>query len=184
MPRASLVVPVLALLLGACAATAPADPMAGMPQPRAEHAFVLQGVGTWKGELTSYMPGAPPEPQPATEVVEAIGGFWTQSRFRCDFMGMPYLGTGCIGFDPARRCYVGTWIDNMSDQLAHMSGELSPDGKTLVMRWTMRDPDSGLPVASRSETTFGPDSYTATFYMGHGAGQKSMVIRMQRVAGG
>ena len=60
-----------------------------MPQPAEQHAQLLEAVGAWEGTITAFFPGMPSEPMEAKETVEAIGGFWTQSRFECDFMGMP-----------------------------------------------------------------------------------------------
>jgi len=119
------------------------------------------------------------EPVAAKETVEAIGSLWTQSRFECEFMGMPYVGTGCVGYDTTKKKFVGTWIDNMSTYIALMEGDMDPATGTLVMRWKAPDP-SGTIVAHRSETVSKGDSYTSTFYMGEGEGTKSMVIAMKR----
>lgn len=183
MSRTLVVTSLVALALGACSAPPAADPMAGMRQPTEQHKQLLQGVGTWEGKLTMYMPGLPDQTVPAKEVVEAIGGFWTQSKFTCDFMGMPFLGSGCMGYDPRSGHYVGTWVDNFTDELAVMTGEMDSTGKTLIMRWTSHDPMTGEPMQQRDETTFTADSYTATFFHGAGAGTKAMVIEMKRKSG-
>jgi hypothetical protein len=151
-----------------------------MPQPTPEHAQILEGVGTWEGTMTNFMTE---DGKPATtackEVVEPIGGFWTQSRFTCTFEGMDYLGTGCSGYDPAAKKYIGTWIDNMSSYLALMKGDYDARTKTLVMRWDGPDMMGNI-VPHRFEATFtDPDSYTSTFYAND---TKSMLIEMKRKA--
>ena len=150
------------------------------PKPTEQHTELLKGVGEWKGTLTAFMPGAPSDPVEATETVEGIGPFWIQTRFECEWMSSPYVGTGCVGYDPAKQKYVGTWIDSTSTHIALMEGEMDPKTQTLVMRWNGPDP-SGKMTPHRHETVHTPDSYTSTFYMGEGAGTKTMVIEMKRV---
>jgi hypothetical protein len=182
-----MVTPVLALALGACAGAHHAQPAPApempMPQPTAEHKRLLEGVGTWEGTLTNYMPGAPPQSVAAKEVVEPIGEFWTQSRFTCDFMGMPYLGTGVTGYDARKKKYIGTWTDNMSGYFAFMEGDMDASGKRMVMHYEAPDM-TGAIQPHRIETVFGTDSYTSSFYMGEGAGTKVMTIEMKRRSGG
>jgi hypothetical protein len=191
MLRSPLAALALALALASCVSTDTlTDDTVGtmdaamqtppMPQPTRQHQELLQSVGTWEGTLTSFVPGVPAEPTPARETVEALGGFWTQSTFECEFMGMPYVGSGCFGYDEAKGKYVGTWIDNMSSMLAVMEGELAADGKTLVMRWRAPDWD-GQMTDHRSETVHTANSSVSTFYMGEGQGEKTMVIEMKRV---
>ena len=146
-----------------------------MPMPTAEHKEILSSVGMWEGTMTAYMPGAPAEPIAARETVTAIGGFWTQARFECDFMGMPYVGTGAFGFDPERGKYVGTWIDSMGSYLAVMEGEKNSAGN-VVMRWNAPDM-TGKIVEHRNESVRSANAYTMTFYTGD---TKSMVISMKR----
>lgn len=147
--------------------------------PTAEHAELMQGVGSWVGTLQSFMPGAPAEPMAATEEVVAVGGFWTHARFSCMFMGQPYVGTGCVGYDAATGSYVGTWIDNTSSYLAMMQGKKIPGTDDIEMRWMAPSPE-GVMTAHRSVTNRTDNAYTITFYSGDGAGEKIMVIAMQR----
>lgn len=150
-------------------------------EPTKQHRMLVEGVGEWEGTLTSFFPGAPSEPAQAHETVVAIGGFWTQAHFRCDFMGAPYEGTGCVGYDSARNKYVGTWIDSMSDHLAVMEGERNPETGALEMHWQSPGEDGELVKHSSSTVFDGKDGYTSTFHLGEGdAAVKSMVIEMKR----
>lgn len=181
MSRKHVALVALALSAGTLAfATVRAqDEMPPMPKPGPEHAKLLEGVGEWEGKLTSYMMGGEAVME-ATEKVTALGGFWALSRFECDFMGAPYVGTGCVGYDSKKGKYVGTWIDNMSDYLAVMEGQ--EEGDALVMRWEAPSmAGDGALAPHRSETVTDGDSYTSTFYVGEGDGaQKVMVIEMHR----
>jgi Protein of unknown function (DUF1579) len=151
-----------------------------MPQPTAEHREIVKAVGAWEGTLTSYMPGQPEQTMPAKETIEAIGGFWTQSRFETSFGGQPYVGTGCVGYDSQTKKYVGTWIDSMSEFFSLMEGEKDAKTGAIVMRYMAPDMESGKLVPHRIETVHGTDTYTSSFFMGDGAGTKTMVIAMKR----
>ena len=109
-------------------------PIEAWRTPGKEHEAIVAGAGKWEGTLTMFGDQEMP-PIPVQQTVEAIGPFWTQTRFTGDFMGMPYVGTGCVGYDPSTKKYVGTWIDNTWSAFGLMEGERGADGK-LVMRWT------------------------------------------------
>lgn len=151
-----------------------------MPTPKAQHKMLQMSVGEWEGTMTSFMPGMPTAGVPAKETIEAVGGFWTQARFECSFMGMPYVGAGCLGYDEAKKKYVGTWFDNMSSEMALMEGDYDETTKTLTMRWTAPDMMTGKPTPHRYECVMAADSTTSTFFMGEGAGQKTMIIDLKR----
>jgi len=150
-------------------------------QATQEHARLLTEVGHWEGTFTPIMPGMPEESFPATQVTEAVGSLWTQSRFECEFMGAPYVGTGCMGYDTAKQKYVGTWIDSTTTSITFMEGEMDAKKNAIVMRWEASDPATGEMVPHRSETVHTKDTHTSTFYMGEGEGTKSMVIALKRV---
>ena len=151
-----------------------------MPQPTTQHQHLQKMVGHWEGTLTAAMPGAPEQSVPAKEVVTAFGPFFTQSVFECN-LGMPYKGTGCVGYDPLKKHYVGTWIDNMNPHLAVMEGTMDAENNTITMRWESPDPQSGKMVPHWNVMKLeGDDGYESTFYMGADKGTKVMTIKMKR----
>ena len=152
-----------------------------MEKPNAHHERVLDGAGTWKGTLTSFMPGGPDEPIAAREVAVPVGKFWVNTRFECDYMGMPYVGTGVLGYSAMDDEYVGTWTDSMSSYFALMKGRYDAERDLLVMRWNAPDM-TGKMSPHRYELAMRDDGYTSTFFVGEGEGTKSMVIEMERVA--
>lgn len=165
---------VIALALG------PAVQDMGMPTPTTEHAKILAGVGDWEGSVTMFdIPGVKPEPVPAKEKVTGIGQFWILSDFTSEFMGMPYHGSGHVGYDPEKKKYVGTWVDGMSSYFSIMEGDYDASKKALVMRWQAPDM-TGQMASHRSESTETGDTRTMTFFMGEGEGTKTMVIEMKR----
>ena len=54
------------------------------------------------------------------------GGLWVASTFQGDFGGMTFEGRGQFGYDPAKKKYVGTWIDSMSPASASWREPTTP----------------------------------------------------------
>lgn len=175
---------ILSLVAASVATTAlfasRAAQMPEMPTPKEQHKMLQMAVGEWEGSMKNFMPGMPEAGVPAKQTVEAVGGFWTQSRFECTFMGMPYIGAGCTGYDETKKKYVATWFDNMSSEMALMEGDYDEKTKTLTMRWIAPDMTTGQPTPHRYECVQTGDSAISTFYMGEGAGQKTMIIDLKR----
>lgn len=164
----------------AWAALRPAQDMA-MPTPGPEHAELLGGVGEWEGTLTMLAPGMSPDPVPCRETVVGVGAFWTSSTFTCDMGGMPFVGSGVMGYDTAKKAFVGTWVDGFTTRLTVMEGRMDPAKKALVMHYKGPDPMTGKETSHRIETVHeGPDAYTSTFFRGEGEGVKNMSITMKR----
>jgi hypothetical protein len=140
--------PPLACLLGLRATVARAEPSEDenergrpmseqaappMPQPTAEHRSLKEHAGKWKVACKFYMePGQPPMESNATESVEMVGDFWTLSKFENDMMGMPFVGSATMGFEPHSGEYVSTWIDSMAPALFVLRGK--PKGDTIELR--------------------------------------------------
>ncbi|MCB9903381.1 MAG: DUF1579 family protein [Planctomycetes bacterium] len=152
-----------------------------MPKPTEQHKMLMKSVGTWEGTLTMSMPGMPTEGVAAKEVVTAFGPFWTTSHFTCDFMGMPFEGSGLMGYDPNKEKYLGTWIDNMSPALAVMEGELDEESGKLTMHYEAINMMTGEMTPHSNVMTMGENSYTLEFYMGEGdEAMHTMTIEMKR----
>ena len=181
MSRMHFALCVLSLALAACKSEPkkPAMTMADWMTPGEAHQQLVKGVGYWEGTLTMFGEHATPQPIHATETVEAVGPFWIQSRFTCDFMGQPYVGTGCVGYDPAKKKYVGTWIDSMSSYFSKMEGQKDANG-VLVLHWTAPDETTGKMVSHRSESVETAGTRVMTFFQGKNPGTKTMVIQMKR----
>ena len=104
-----------------------------MPQPTAEHNALREHAGTWNVHCTFYMdPSQPPMEVEARETVEMFGDFWTKSTFEADMFGKPFKGSATLGYDPHKKEYVSTWVDNMSPALFSLTGNFEDD--VLVKR--------------------------------------------------
>jgi hypothetical protein len=161
--RVALALPAVsvALVLAAPAALAQAPPM---PAPGPEHELLKKDVGTWDATVEMFMqPGAAPSVSKGTEVVSMLGGFWQIGEFKSEMMGQPFEGRGAMGYDPARKKYVGTWVDTMSP--GYYTTEGTYDAATKTLTATMEGPDpSGAPTKVK-ETTEWKDDGTRVFTM-------------------
>jgi hypothetical protein len=103
-------------------------------EPQAEHRWLEQLVGDWEIEMEASMgPGQPPSKCTGTETVRSLS-VWVQ----CDGTGtMPDGGLGrtvmTLGYDPARKRFVGTFIGSMMTHMWVYDGELDAAGKVLTL---------------------------------------------------
>jgi hypothetical protein len=105
-----------------------------MPTPQKEHEWLKQFVGEWESELkSSGIPGLPEMTCQGTIVSRPLGGFWISSRLKSDTPGMEMEGLQTIGYDPAAKKYVGTWVDAMGPHLWKYEGFVDPTGKILTL---------------------------------------------------
>jgi hypothetical protein len=66
----------------------------------------------------------------------------------------PYNGFALYGFDNVSQKFVSTWIDSCGMGMAHGTGELSSDGKTLTWNYAYNCPITKKPTALREVETF------------------------------
>lgn len=127
-------------LVGALLATTAVYAVEGMKeqpamhQPAQEHEWLMQLAGDWEADLETTMePGKPAEKSKGTERVHKVGGFWVVADYAGTHMGTPFTGVFTLGYDPAGKKYVGTWIDSMSSHLWIFKGTLDAAGKILTL---------------------------------------------------
>ncbi|MBO0698731.1 MAG: DUF1579 domain-containing protein [Zavarzinella sp.] len=104
-------------------------------EPQQEHHWLQKLVGEWTTEMQASMgPDKPPETFRGTETVRSVGGLWVV----CDSRGeMPGGGTAytmmTLGYDPAKKRFVGTFIGSMMTHLWVYDGQLDASGKVLTL---------------------------------------------------
>ena len=114
-----------------------------------------------------------------TEIVTMLGGFWQITEFKSEMMGQPFEGRGTTGYDPAKKKYVGTWIDTMTPGYATVEGTYDPATKTMTAMMEGPGPDGA--VMKMKETTEWKDPDTRVFTMYAPDGQTvSMRITYKR----
>ena len=135
-----------------------------LPTPGPEQEVFKNDVGVWDAEVESFMePGQPPTISKGTETSTLLGGLWLVSQFKSEWMGQPFEGFGTLGYDSARKKYVGTWVDSMSIGYSIVEGSFDPAKKTLTA-W-MEGPDLSGNVTRMKETTEWKDADTRIFTM-------------------
>jgi hypothetical protein len=104
-------------------------------EPQREHRWLQKLIGEWTYE--SEMPG--PEGQPSqkmtgSERVRAIGEIWVQGEGTGQMPdGTPATSQITLGYDPAKKRFVGTWLGSMMNHLWIYDGELSADERKLTL---------------------------------------------------
>jgi Protein of unknown function (DUF1579) len=127
-----------------------------IPTPTAEHEVLATEEGTWDATVKAYPNGPESEPMVSKGVeVNTVltGGLWISSAFQGDFGGMKFEGRGQFGFDPAKKKYVGTWIDSMSPSLTILEGTYDAKIKTMTYTGDGICPIDGSKLMQRMVTT-------------------------------
>jgi len=104
-------------------------------EPQKEHRWLQKLVGEWTFESECSMgPDKPAEKFNGTESVRSLGGVWTVGEGRGE---MPGGGIGTtimtLGYDPAKKRYVGTFIGSMMTHMWLYEGGLDAAGKVLTL---------------------------------------------------
>ena len=168
------------ILVGCCLVLG-AVPAAGQPpaaKPGPEHELLKEKfVGDW--DVTVAFGGMQAKAS-ATYKMD-LGGFWLTEQFRGDFGGQKFEGRGTLGYDPARKKYVATWIDSMSPTLLVLEGAFDKDNKTLTE--TGEGPGMDGKLTKLKNVYEFPDKDTIVFTMssvGGGKDQEMMKLTYKR----
>ena len=112
---------------------APGGAMPAMPKPGPEHAILKEHVGVWDATVQSFVaPGQPPMTSKGVETSTMVGDFWLVSDFKSEMMGSPFVGHGTMGYDPAKKKYVSTWVDSMTPSLSVGESDYDPGTRTFT----------------------------------------------------
>ena len=122
---------------------APAGMQPAAPGP--EHALLAKQAGTWKATQKLMMdPTKPPQVSAATEVCTLIcNGLFLRSDYHMKDAQGEMHGSGLLGYDTAKKKYVGVWVDTYGTAIYPYEGTCAGDKCTYTLDTT--DP-SGKPV--------------------------------------
>lgn len=102
------------------------------PKPEPEHAWLAELAGEWETNAEAVMePGKEPIKCNGEESARMIGNFWIQSEIKNPTFGMTGIMT--LGYDPAKKKFIGTWIDSMTNHMWKYEGTLDKTGKILTL---------------------------------------------------
>ena len=151
------------------------------PQPTKQHEILKKDVGTWTGTMKMFLAGPDGDPivMPIKETNTMMSpGLWLVSKFESG----PFQGRGQFGYDPLKKKYVGTWIDNMTPHLSVMVGEFDADKGVMTMFSEVVDPTTGTTKKTKSVSRFdGDDKRNFVMYSKtDGNWVKSFEINYQR----
>ncbi len=116
-------------------------------EPTAEHKWLHRLVGEWESEADCHDEKGEQQKNKGTESVRSLGGLWVVA----DGSGeMPGGGEArmlmTLGYDPAKKRFIGTWAGSMMTHMWIYEGELDASGKQLTLNTT--GPDFGKPGAT------------------------------------
>jgi hypothetical protein len=105
------------------------------PEPQSEHRWLEKLVGHWTFENEAVMaPGEAPVKFTGTEVVRSLGGLWTIGEGQGEGPGGGlHKSIMTLGYDPAKKRFVGTFIGSMMTHLWLYEGALDSAGRVLTL---------------------------------------------------
>jgi hypothetical protein len=130
------------------------EEMARLSTPTAEHAMLKKYVGDFTADVTMYHGDQPAKSIGTLHNEMALGDRFLMGTYEGDFMGQPFQGMSCTGYDVGKQKYFSAWIDSMSTALMYATGEASEDGKTLTLTCEMYCPLNKDVVNFRQIWTF------------------------------
>lgn len=117
----------------------------GAPGPAQEHEWLQRLAGEWEAELeVMTQPGQPPLKLKSTETIRRIGQYWILTEGETKPPAMPYARALALGYDTARKKYVGTWVDSNSTYIGRYEGAMDAAGTTLTLEGELPHPHDGL----------------------------------------
>src|SRR5262245_12668838 len=100
----------------------------------AEHKWLQQLVGEWTYLSEAREPGKDPVKAAGTERVRSLGDVWVVGEGEGE---MPGGGRGrsivTLGYDPARKRFVGTWVGSMMANMWVYDGWLDASRNVLTL---------------------------------------------------
>jgi len=112
--------------------------------PNEHHEWLEQLIGEWDVTTTMYGMGEEPTKSRATASYSWLHeGRWVAQEFEGQMMGMPFSGTGILGYDNFKQKYVSIWLDDMSTAILLYEGTLNMDGSAIISFGAMDEPMTG-----------------------------------------
>ncbi len=104
-------------------------------EPQKEHQWLQRFVGEWEFESEASMgPGQPPIKSKGTESVRSLAGVWVLGEGRGEMPGgEPMTTVITLGYDPARKRFVGTFLASCMTHLWLYDGGLDAAAKVLTL---------------------------------------------------
>ncbi|MBL8858149.1 MAG: DUF1579 domain-containing protein [Planctomycetes bacterium] len=103
-------------------------------EPLDQHKWLQQLVGEWTVEVTTDMgPDVESMKFESTDKVRAIGDIWILAEGGASFGETRFTSIMTLGYDPAKKAFVGSWIDSMTAYMWQYKGQLDDSRKVLTL---------------------------------------------------
>ena len=104
------------------------------PKPQKQHDWLRRLVGEWRYQVEiPAHEGHPASTLKGTETVRPLGDVWILAEGRGETPGGPATTLMTLGYDPASRRFVGSWIGSMMTYFWVYDGELDAAEKVLTL---------------------------------------------------
>ncbi|MCB9358191.1 MAG: DUF1579 family protein [Calditrichaeota bacterium] len=136
------------------------------------------------GEYTVAMNEGGKDMKGEVKLEMILGGRVQLQRFTMDYNGMPFEGSGMMGYDNFTKRYWFTWNDNMSTGLYALYGKEEDGGRKIIFEGEMDSPGMNkCNVPTRHMYTYLNDNefmYQAWIYPGTPQEKKTMEMHYKR----
>ncbi|HXH06712.1 MAG TPA: DUF1579 domain-containing protein [Vicinamibacterales bacterium] len=150
-----------------------------LPKPGPEHELFRQEEGTWDAVVEMSMPPGQAVTSRGVETnTIGCGGLCLISDFKGELMpGAAFHGHGITTWDPAKKKYVGSWTDSMSQGLGITEGTW--DAATRTLTGWMEGPDmTGQTVRVKSVVEYRGETRIFTLYGPGPAGPETPMMKI------
>ena len=167
------------VLLCAPAGRAAAQDMPPMPKPGPAHEILKADAGTWDAKVETMSPAGTTTSTGVETSTVGCGGLCLITDFKGEMMpGMMFEGHGTTAYDSAKKKYIGSWTDSMSQGLMVSESTWDPAAKTMTA--TMEGPDMTGAIVKMKAVTEHKDPNTRVFTMYNPDGTPGMRITYTR----
>jgi hypothetical protein len=99
-----------------------------------EHEWLKQLVGDWTYTVECVdVPDVPPQTHQGRETVRMFGDVWMRGESRMEMDGGAVDSVITLGYDTAKKKFVGSWISTVMTSMFRYEGELDASGKVLPL---------------------------------------------------
>lgn len=104
-------------------------------EPQDEHRWLDRFLGTWTYEHECQPdPDQPAQKLKGRQTFTSLGGFWILGDGTGEMPGGEAKMLLTIGYDPASKRYVGSWIGSMMPNLWVYEGDVDASGRILTLQ--------------------------------------------------
>lgn len=149
--------------------------------PAEGHKPLEQMVGDWDYTLKywSSPDAAPEESKGENEIEWILGKRFLEMDVEGTSMGQPFKGMGVIGYDNAKKAYVGVWLDTMGTGIMSSTGQYDVETNSFTETGTFTDPLSGKQSFKGVTKFIDKDNFTYEMFLTSQSGEEVRVMEIQ-----